>query len=59
MKKKSIWWLSLTKEQQRVHIRKKMAEKNAYRTPSWRGEKYRERGYSEQEIHSIMTGVPI
>lgn len=53
---KSKWWLSLTKEQQRIHIRKKMAEKNAYRTPSWRIKRYREKGYSEQEIDFIMKG---
>jgi hypothetical protein len=50
------WWLSLTPEQKKAHIKKCMAEKAAERTPAYRRAKYRQRGYSETEIKLIMKG---
>lgn len=48
------WWLSLSPEQQRAHVKKIMAAKAKKRTPAYRRKIYRQRGYTEEEIAMIM-----
>ena len=55
-KERSKWFKSLTPEQQKEHIKKCMAKKAALRSPEYRLNKYRQRGYSEAEIKLIMGG---